>query len=349
MAAIDNRDNVPKSKLLVPDSYLTGNTRKRQEFGQDSKNINDEEYWWNFVPPAQAEAPSFEKLDEELVLNQLRYRIERRELPVIEIPSNVMRTLKILDDPDFSYTEVAELIERSPAMAGEFIKITNSSIYGNGSAVRDLKSALPRLGKTKLKSLLFIYSSRMNFLGNKLFNNLAVDIVEHSYAVGLVAAYLSQRFFADPDTAFLSGLLHDIGKLAIIKGIIDTHTIPSDLGFAITEDTFSSIFPQLHEKAGQLVAENWKLDEDVKMAILHHHDLKLTGTKSLDPETTINLCHLIHISDTIARMLGKGRPIKTPVNLFKMQSAAILGLDKTWDNVSFLKEIPNIVNFKLDR
>jgi len=345
--SVPERPKPLKSSLLVPESYL-GKTSKRAA-QTDNSAIDDSEYWWSHTPAPSPESPAFERVDDQLILNRLRAQIDRRELPIIEIPANVMRTLKILDDPDFTYNDVIGLIEHSPAMAGEFIKIINSSFYGSGITVRDLKAALPRLGKTKLKSLLFIYSSRMNFLGSKQFNNIAVDIVEHSYAVGLIASYLSQRLFADPDIAFLAGLLHDIGKLAIIKGVSETHAIPADLGFALSETTFQYIFPELHEKAGLLVAENWKLEDDVKIAILHHHDLKLTGIKSRDPELTLHLCQLINLSDTMARMLGKGRALSSPVNLFDLPSAIGLGLEKDWNTVEFLNDIPAVVNFKLDR
>ena len=344
-----NNPQNPKSNLVVPESYLTGATKKRLMQSTPSTDVDDADYWWNSKPKGDDVEAVFEGVDDELIRRQIKVRIEKNEMSVIEIPENVMRTLKILDNPDFSYHEVSRLIERSPAMAGEFLKIINSAFIGTGAVISDLKSALPRLGKVKVKSLLFIYSSRMNFIGSRQFNDVAVDIVEHSYAVGLIASYLSQRYYPAPDTAFLAGLLHDIGKLAIIKALTETHAIPTKLDFPITEEVFHYVFPTLHEQAGAFIAMHWRLDDDVKNAILHHHDLRMTNIQSQDPELTVNLCHLINVSDAMARMLGKGRSLHEEANVFRLPSAKALGIEKDWSTIDFLKVIPEMIGFKLDR
>lgn len=305
--------------------------------------------WWDHPGAAPADTPVFDGIDDTLIVEEIKKRLRNGELPMIEIPDHIMRTLKLLDDPDFSFTDVAELVQRSPAMAGEFLKVINSSFYGSGKVIRDLKTALPRLGKVKVKSLLYIYSASMNFVGCKMFNNVVVDIVEHCYAVGVIASYLSQRFFPDPDAAFLAGLLHDIGKLAIIKTITDTHDIPLKLDVPIDEDLFVHIFPDLHEKTGLYIADHWMLDKYVRVVIRHHHDVKVPRRSCDDYELAVSLCHLINVSDTIARILGKGRSWVDPVNIFELPSARALHLDRNWSNIEFLNEIPSIIDFKLER
>lgn len=305
--------------------------------------------WWNHPGHPVAETPVFDAIDDRVVVAEIKKKLQDGELPMLEIPSNIMQTLKLLDNPDFSFAEVATLVQRSPAMAGEFLKVINSSFYGSGRAIRDLKIALPRLGKVKVKSLLYIYSASMNFSGNKIFNGVAVDVVEHSYAVGMIASYLSQRFFPDPDLAFLTGLLHDIGKLAIIKTITETHKLPSKLDFTVTEDVFLDIFPELHEKVGIYIAEHWTLDKNVTIAIGHHHDCQVPRRDCADFEQATNLCNLIMLSDLITRILGKGRPVYESVDIFDLPAAKAIRLDRNWSNIEFINAIPGMVNFHLDR
>ncbi|OGV56047.1 MAG: hypothetical protein A2X49_07555 [Lentisphaerae bacterium GWF2_52_8] len=308
------------------------------------KSINDSDYWWCFPGWPSTDTPVFEGIDDEAVTKDLNRRIDEEQFPVIEIPTTVMKTMQILNNPDFDYAEVSNLINRSPAMAGEFIKIINSSLYNRGVAIGDLKVALPRMGRDSIKAMLYMYASKMSFANSPLFNDLAVKIVDHSYATALVSSYLSQRFYPDPDGAFLAGLLHDIGKLGILKAMSDLYVLPREVNFELTEEVFDNIFPALHEKAGCFLALNWKIDKTVIEAISHHHDFSDYGFGE-DDQLSLHLSELVNLSDTIVRILGKGRRIG-PVNIFAEPATIDLAMEKDFNTVKFLEDIPRIVAFK---
>ncbi len=337
----------PEKKTAVP-----ANSR-RPVFPECSRpsgdgNIDDADYWWCFEGHPHEDIPLFDIINNDLIIKDIKNNIKTGALPVMEIPDNVIKTLRLLDDPEFSYREVANLIERSPGMAGEFLKITNSSLVSTGTTIHDLKTALPRLGKVKIKSMLYMYSSKASFMHKSVFESLAVDIVEHSYAVGLIAGFLSQRYFANPDVAFFAGLLHDIGKLAILKSIAESYDIPKRSGMMFCEEMFDRIFPELHEKVGLYIAQSWRIEDSVKAAIMHHHDLYISPNDYANTEMVENLCCLINISDTIAKILGKGKSIGA-VNIFQEESVNRMHWVKDWSTVEFLGCIPEMMDFKLER
>jgi putative nucleotidyltransferase with HDIG domain len=254
-----------------------------------------------------------------------------------------MKTIELLNRPDFDYGDVAGLIKRSPSMAGEFIKVINSSLYSRGIVISDLKLALPRLGKENVKAMLYVYSAKMNFEAVPILNDLAVDIVEHSYATALVAGYLSQRYYPDPEGAFLAGLLHDIGKLGLLKAIAETHNLPKKHHTKLVEETFGNVLPDLHQKAGRVLALNWKTHETVLSAVEHHHDFFDIGFNE-DDQLSYHLCALINLSDIIARVLGKGRAIG-PTNIFGLPATIDLSMEKNRDTIKFIDPIPKIVSY----
>ncbi len=306
--------------------------------------LNDADYWWCFEGHPNENVPVFESLDPEIITGELNKRIDNDEFPVIEIPSHVMKTLQILNNPNFDYGEVSALVNHSPAMAGEFIRVINSSMFSRGVQINDLKLALPRLGRDNIKALLYMYSSKMCFVKDPLFNELAISIVDHSYAVGLIASFLSQRFYPDPDGAFLAGLLHDIGKLGVLKAVSENFAIPKDLDVKITDEVFDNIFPHLHERAGKFLASNWKINETVMAAIEHHHDFMDTPWEE-DEQLAMHLSCIVNISDTMARVLGFGRKIG-PTNIFSEPSTIDLSMEKDLSTIKFLDEIPKILSFK---
>jgi putative nucleotidyltransferase with HDIG domain len=296
--------------------------------------------WWEHPGNEMFDAPVFEILQDDRVAEELNRKIDDDEFPVIEIPGNVMKAMEILNKSDFEYNEVADLIRHSPAMTGEFIKSFNSALFFRGETISDLKVGLPRLGKDNIKAMLYMYSSRMSFSKDVLFNDLAKNIVDHCYAVALIASHLAQIYYPNPDEAFLAGLLHDIGKLGILRALNETYELPEEIDFELTEEVFDDIFPGLHERAGGFLAKNWKIDNEVIFSIEHHHDLM---EQDFDPEDQAHrLSALVNLSDTIARILGRGRGI-AKVDVFEEPSAEALSIIKDYDTIKYLENIPGLL------
>ena len=173
---------------------------------------------------------------------------------------------------------------------------------------------------------------------------MARKIIRHSYIVAVIASYLSQRYFPEPGLAFLAGLLHDIGKLGILKELSLDPKFCLRLKPDANEDMFDSIFAERHEKIGLKLGQQWKMDDLTLAAIERHHkfwEFDFSDEDQLD----YHLCLLINLSDTIARILGEGRPIgKT--NLFLEPATIDLNIEKNISTIEFFAEIPGIVTHK---
>ncbi len=304
----------------------------------------NERPWWDFEGCKKKQQPFFEDIDPNKTADTILNMLKTGEFPVIEVPDTVMKAMQILNQPDFDFNDVVEIVNRSPAMAGECIRIANSSLYSRGSNISDLRAALTRLGRNTVKAMLFMYSSRMCLAENVLFNDLAQSINDHCYATALIANYLSRRYYTDPDSAFFAGLLHDVGKLGILKAFCKTYDLPETIDFSLSEDTFHTILPNLHESAGECLAYHWKLDKHVITGIGHHHDF---GEANFEAEDILGppLCCLINVADAMARILGKGRPIGR-TNVFDLPAAQTLNLENDADTRRFLEDIPRILAYK---
>lgn len=332
-------------------SFESTDTAELQTYKTPAKKkpedpIKDSDYWWCFEGHSQPDLGSvFELLDTKEVGEVINKKLETDEFPVIEIPENIMRTMQILNNPDFDYAEVAELINHSPSMAGEFIRVINSSLFSRGGAINSLRIALPRLGKENIKALLYMYSSKLSFSGDPQFKDVAIEIVEHSYATALISTFLSQRYYPDQDGAFLAGLMHDIGKLGILKVISESYRLPKKSSKKITLAALDSVMKDLHPKVGVFLSTHWKLDETIISAVEHHHDFFEVGF-SEDDQMTLHLSALINLSDTMARILGKGISIgKT--NIFDLPATIDLAIEKNYDTISFLENIPKVISYKM--
>lgn len=319
------------SDTLEKTSVLNRNTLKAEEA---------EEYWWVMPKRERPAFPEFEAVNNPVVLEKLRAQVGAGAFKMIEISDNVNRIMEMLGNPSMRYSEVAEMIGKSPVLTGEFLKTVNSALYSRGQKITNLGVALSLLGLDNIKAMLYLYSSNFDVVYNDTLNDVAAGIFEHSKAVALIAKYLSRRFYPKADIAFLAGMLHDIGKVAILKEVAEEFDIPK-LDFKLTEDAFCEIFPDLHGPVGKLLARHWNIDENIALCVEHHHDYD-TYDFPLEFKPSFHLCALIDLSDTMARMLGKGCFI-SDVNLFKHRACEYLDIRPSPETIEFLKPIPELL------
>ncbi len=306
--------------------------------------IDYTQYWWNYEGKELEKVPCLIPSTEECsVVNQINDKIINNKLPLIEIPKNILKIITILNNPDFNYYEVIDLINHSPGVAGDFVSLANSALYNRGHMISDLPSALPRLGKDNVKAMLYMHSSKESFPDGNIFNQIAEKIINHSYTTAIVAGYLSQRFFPNPDMAFLAGLMHNIGKLGILRALPEVCEIPKDFSATLTEESFDNIFPDLYEKAGAFLATNWDLDDVVISAILHHNDFFKVG---MEDELSLHLSSLINMASTMTRILGQGRTIEEATDIFALPATVELNIERDTTTIQFLEDIPNIIDYK---
>ncbi|NQZ56039.1 MAG: HDOD domain-containing protein [Lentisphaeraceae bacterium] len=297
--------------------------------------------WWSEPVQPNSELPELEGFDTNLVMEGLKADIANGKLEVITMPDKVVSILQFLESESWDYQQIVAQLEQSPGITADFLSVANSTAFNRGVKISSLGDALPRLGRETIKAVLFINTSKASMPRQKIFQEITKSITDHSTAVGRVAAYLSPRFKIDANHAFLAGLLHDIGKLALIKQLDMHYEIPKDIKPPYHESLFNNIFEELHEEAGQIICDHWGLEDDVLMAIKYHHDLRtLAGLK--EGKGAMKTAALIQMSDMIVRILGKGMPHEE-IDLFKTKAARIAGLQRSDDILSFLEKIPDIV------
>src|SRR3990172_11077840 len=161
---------------------------------------------------------SVEKLSSELE-GILIKRIQSDQLFLPTMPAVVTRVLELLRDPDAGMKEVAALLEKDPVLAARTLRMATSAAFAAGSKKVTLQEALARLGTKSLKSLLVEASTQKLFGSrNSQINQQLRSLWEHSVAVGMLARdVLALTGGTDSESAYLAGLLHDVGKPIVAR------------------------------------------------------------------------------------------------------------------------------------
>ncbi len=119
--------------------------------------------------------------------------------------------------------ELTGAIEKDPVISLRLISIANSPIYRGISEIRNVRTAIPRLGLKETLNLVIAMAQKSLYQTDKVQFKILMDkLWVHSLATAYGAKLIGQNLkLEDPENLFLMGLTHDIGKLFLLKAFTD--------------------------------------------------------------------------------------------------------------------------------
>lgn len=205
------------------------------------------------------------------VLNRLIREIE--QLPTLPIVSE--RIMQVIDDENATFKEIVGIVEKDQALALKLLKIANSSFYGSLSKVSSLEHAMIKLGMREVKSIVLGFSVQNFFPDTK---NGAFDrkrFWEHAVVVSQVAKLLGTHFrIGNDDSLFLSGLVHDMGKVVLDqyfhKEFLEIIDEVSSNGSTFSQAE-KNILGTTHYQIAAKILKQWHFPNNVAFQVLYHH------------------------------------------------------------------------------
>ncbi|MBN2307326.1 MAG: HDOD domain-containing protein [Candidatus Hydrogenedentes bacterium] len=210
------------------------------------------------------------------------------ELPAV--PEIVAQVLRLTDDPRVDMSRMGDVIQRDPALTAKILKISNSAYYGLKQHVGTLKLALVVLG---------IWEVRNIVLGVSVFDALRTgdadsvlggdSFYKHAFVVGALSKKLCKRLALDSHgEAFVSGVLHDIGKLMLVRQLGAPYAraylkAAGDSAFLCEAET--ALLGFTHADAAAALSAHWDFPQTLSDALwLHHASESASLADAKDPE-----------------------------------------------------------------
>lgn len=198
----------------------------------------------------------------------------RESAVMLSLPELCLQLRRILDDPDHSRKDVANVMRFDPALTARLLRIVNSPYYGLPHRVSSISQALGILGENELHNLVLV-TSLMN-LSKSL--DTRMDIArfwKSSVYTAVLARNLSHADLpATREENFIAGLLLNIGKLPLyckeptLLTAIDQEM--ADRG-CDELDAERSLAGTDHACVGAVLAESWNFPAQLVELIASHH------------------------------------------------------------------------------
>lgn len=127
---------------------------------------------------------------------------------------------KRLEDPDCTVEQLGKLISADPLLAARTLSVANSVAFNpGGRAITDLKTAVSRLGFSALRALtasVIVRQMAATPLSAEQ-KALSATLWEHTANVAALARVIAKHVTRQPpDTAFMAGIVHEIGNFYLI-------------------------------------------------------------------------------------------------------------------------------------
>lgn len=240
------------------------------------------------------------------------------ELPIFHPVA--IKLQKMLSDYDFTVDEVASVANEDMSLASQMLKIANSPMYMGRSKVATIKEAVIRLGAQQVVNLVIAASqASVHTSLNPALDNYMKQLWLHSHSCALGAKWVAHScgMRGVADETYLAALLHDVGKLYLLKSIeklVGAGVISS----MFDDDLILEIFENMHVEQGYRLMQHWNFPSMYCDVIHDHH---------ADSWDSVNkMLAIVRFSNLACRHLGIGLKHEPDLDLSATREAGILEL-----------------------
>ncbi|SDB46754.1 His Kinase A (phospho-acceptor) domain-containing protein [Desulfonatronum thiosulfatophilum] len=261
-------------------------------------------------------------------------RIE--ELPTLPTVAVQALTLSMQDDADIG--QLSRIMESDPVLTARILRLVNNVQTGLRSKVGTVNQAVALAGLTQVRCALLgvLIREYLPDVSQRVQAEFK-SLWTHSLMTGIIARLLAKKTFPElQETAFVGGLLHDIGKVVIMDVFPDAALSIEEVRDEkrlSSEEAEQLVLGTTHCLAGKILAESWNLPNSLVDCIWMHHDkFYATNTASLNWE----IRNIIALANSVARDLFCEQPCW--LDMKTMSSTLLNALDLSQEDFAGIKQ-----------
>ncbi|MFO0672559.1 MAG: diguanylate cyclase [Polyangiaceae bacterium] len=214
----------------------------------------------------------------------------RAGLPLL--PEAASEAMRLAEDPRTDIARIAKLVDRDPPLAARFVAIAGSALYSRGVKPTSTQAAFVRIGLAAARDLLLqaVYERTNQEL--PMFRAEVARSFERSVRTGIAARLVASELRMGYESAYLCGLLHDIGESRVYR-------ILAQMPLALELPDFTEeLVARHHQRAGADVARAWHLSSEIVEVCGNHHGATNAGTPTA--------VRIVMAADALVRLCDEG-------------------------------------------
>ncbi len=245
------------------------------------------------------------------------------------LPAIYVELVEELKSEDASIEKIGDTISKDIGLTAKILKMVNSSFFGLRQNITNPAKAVSLLGLDLIKAIVLTSGTFDKFKNLKFPGFSLEQMWEHAMTTGAFSKIIAKESGLgrkEADTAFMAGLLHDIGKLLIAAHLPDSYRVitkriaQKSISMAEAE---TEVIGTTHAGVGAYLLGLWGLPDAILEAAAFHH------SPGRDKANGLNTATIVHAANALS---AAGQLIHLPGNAFD-------GLDYTYlENTGLLSE-----------
>lgn len=249
------------------------------------------------------------------------------------LPETYVELVEELKAEDASIEKIGDIISRDIGLTAKILKMVNSSFFGLRQQITIPAKAVSMLGLDLVKAMALSTGTFDKFKHLKVPGFSLEQMWEHAMLTSAFAKIIAQEGGLDPrdaDTAFMAGLLHDIGKLLIAAHLPDSFATINKLAEKISipiVEAEEKVIGTNHSYIGAYLLGLWGLPDAILDAAAYHHSHHRRSEAKLNPAA------IIHIADALAESgdnLNQSQGVIEGLDYTCVEAAGLLASLEEW-------------------
>jgi HD-like signal output (HDOD) protein len=203
----------------------------------------------------------------------------------------VLRLRRELQNPNTTLLRIAGMVRLEPLIAAKLVRLANSAVYAALEPVRDLPSAINRLGLDAVRTTAMSVAMGEILHAKEMaaFAGLAQSLWEHSIGCSAAARVLAQNLTRiNAEEAMLAGLVHDLGAFYMLYRAAQYPELRE------RPDTLRYLIMQWHEAIGVTLLETLGLPLEIAQASADHDHSRPV------PDVPRTLADIVYVANLLA-------------------------------------------------
>jgi putative nucleotidyltransferase with HDIG domain len=215
------------------------------------------------------------------------------------LPALAHEAIAVAADPDVTITQLSHVVSKDPALATQVVHLANAAYCAPLQQITTLREAIVRMGTAAVRNLVIaVCLARRG--DARVFGAAGRTQIDHAIGTAYLAHIVAERVGWNPDEAFLAGLLHDVGKLLLLKLAYEYRNWRTD----VDPDELEAVLASEHATEGAILLRALRFPRHLVESVLWHH-------QPLEAPEHQSEAEVVYFADRLSHHYGFGCPRDT--------------------------------------
>ncbi|MBN1847632.1 MAG: HDOD domain-containing protein [Deltaproteobacteria bacterium] len=224
-------------------------------------------------------------------------RYQKGDIDLPHLPKIVHEIIEVIHDPKSNVDDLAAVIEQDGVISLKLISMSNSLWYGGIEKIYSVRRAIPRLGYRETQGIVTAIAYRDLYEANNIHYKLLMEkLWLHSLACAFAAKAISKKMaVGDAELLFMMGLLHDIGKVPLLKALsqMERQVTPFHI-----KDVLECV-EEFHSRVAEEIFHRWRFSEKFIDAAKMYEDPQ-------GDDASERMVSILRLADRLTQDIGYG-------------------------------------------